>query len=139
MGLLQLLLTNLQNILKIYVIATKTKDHQLTKLVLQMVSIHVSRLLCCWHCIYQKVYPYVDKLWLFQLSLLTNETVKTLQRIVYISHLCSSYPDIHDRVWCTWRKINVFMCNMYTYEDYLDMVMHTDIHMWKDFAYFVSF
>ena len=64
---------------------------------------------------------------------------KTLQRIVYISHLCSSYPDIHDRVWCTWRKINVFMCNMYTYEDYIDMVMHIDIHMWKDFAYFVSF
>ena len=44
--LLQLLLTNLQKILKTDVVATKVEDHQFTKMVLQMVLVHVSRVLC---------------------------------------------------------------------------------------------
>ena len=47
--LLQLFLTSLQNILKFDILATKTEDHQLAKMVLQVVSVHVLRLLCCWH------------------------------------------------------------------------------------------
>ena len=47
--LLRLFLINLQNILKLDFSATKTEDHQLAKRVLQVISIHVSRLLCCWH------------------------------------------------------------------------------------------
>ena len=47
--LLQLLLTNLQNILKFDVLAMKNEDHKLTKMVLRVVSIHMSRLLCWWH------------------------------------------------------------------------------------------
>ena len=43
----QLFLHNLENRLKFDILATKTKDHHLTKMVLQVVSIHVSRLLCC--------------------------------------------------------------------------------------------
>ena len=34
--------TNLQNVLKIDVLAKKTEDHQFTKMVLQMLSIHIS-------------------------------------------------------------------------------------------------
>ena len=44
--LLQLLLNNLQKTLKTDVVAIKAEDHQFTKMVLQMVSVHVSRLLC---------------------------------------------------------------------------------------------
>ena len=47
--ILQLFLHNLENRLKFDILATKTKNHQLTKMVLQVVSMHVSRLLCCWH------------------------------------------------------------------------------------------
>ena len=43
------LLTNLQSILKIDFLAKKVKDNQLTKMVSQMVSIHVTSLLCYWH------------------------------------------------------------------------------------------
>ena len=38
-----------ENILKFYSSATKAQDHQLTKTVLQVVSIHESMLLCCLH------------------------------------------------------------------------------------------
>ena len=41
--LLQVLLTNLQNILKVNVLTTRTEDYQLTKMVHQMVSIHISK------------------------------------------------------------------------------------------------
>ena len=34
---------------KFYILATKTDDHQLANMVLHVVSIHVSRLLCCYH------------------------------------------------------------------------------------------
>ena len=39
---------DLENVLKIDVLTKKTEDHQVTKMVLQMVSIYVSRLLCRW-------------------------------------------------------------------------------------------
>ena len=39
--LLQLILCNLQNTLKFDILATKTKDHQLRKMVLQVVAIIV--------------------------------------------------------------------------------------------------
>ena len=35
--------------LKFDVLATKAKDHQLAKMVLQVVSIQLSRLSCCWY------------------------------------------------------------------------------------------
>ena len=38
--LLQLFLSNLQNTLKFDILATETEDHQLTKMVLQVLSIH---------------------------------------------------------------------------------------------------
>ena len=47
--LLQLFLSYLQNILKFDILATKTEDHQLAKMVLQVDSTHVSRPLCCSH------------------------------------------------------------------------------------------
>ena len=50
--MLQLFLTNLQNILKFDILATKTEDHQLTKMVLQMVTVRVSRVLCYWHSLH---------------------------------------------------------------------------------------
>ena len=37
---------DLENVLKIDVLTKKTEDHQVTKMVLQMVSIYLSRLLC---------------------------------------------------------------------------------------------
>ena len=43
---LQLCLTNLQNVSNFDILATKTEDPQLTKMVFQVLSIHLSRLLC---------------------------------------------------------------------------------------------
>ena len=45
----QFFLTNLQNILKCDILATKSEDYQLAKKVLQVVSIHMLRQLCYWH------------------------------------------------------------------------------------------
>ena len=46
---LQLFLNNLENIIQFDILATKTEDRQLIKMVLQVVSIHVSSLMCCRH------------------------------------------------------------------------------------------
>ena len=47
LGLIQLFLINLQNMANFDVLARKTEEHQLTKIVLQVVLIHVSNVLCC--------------------------------------------------------------------------------------------
>ena len=53
--LLQLFLSNLQNTLKFDILATETEDYQLTKMVLQVVSIRYCA--ADIHDIYRKVYP----------------------------------------------------------------------------------
>ena len=53
--LLQLFLSNLKNTLKFDILPTETEYHQLTKMVLQVVSIHYCA--ADIHVIYRKVYP----------------------------------------------------------------------------------
>ena len=102
--LLQLFLTNLENILKFDILVTKSEDHQSAKILLQVVSIHVSRLLCCWHSwdtseslsiIKQNVAVHiqlVDKL---------DIKAKLYQQFCIV-HTCAG-------IWC---KMNVFIRNI---------------------------
>ena len=82
-----------------------------TKMVLQMVSIHMSRLLCCWHSLHISKSLSIPTQ---NLDLAIEHVDSTLQTIMCTKHLCS-YQNIHDRAWCTWCKMNVFIRNAWTY------------------------